>query len=107
MNTLEKAVHALWGKELLERWRAANVTPAGDVLNRLISPWDWQANLGADQRDASLLLHRKLRNAYLHWLAADYQAEARFLETNKDDRPASAFFLDAAEALRLQVSGTD
>jgi hypothetical protein len=107
VNVLEKALHALWGSELLDRWRTSRPTPANDVLNRLISPWDWNAKVGAAQRDASLLLQKDQRKSYLRWLAANYQAEAQFLETNTYDRPASEFFVDAAEKLRLHLSGLE
>lgn len=107
LQNAESALRLVWGKLLLERWRSDKPSPAADHLNRLISPWDWHSRVTATDRDSSLLWQKDLRRSYLSWLASSYDAEAKFLEGNKYDRPYAEFYTDAAEKLRLSISASD
>src|SRR5262249_35221544 len=72
---LEKDLHALWGRQLLPRWRSAEPDARGDALNRLASPWELEEIVGAADRDWSCVRQAKLRESYVQWLKTSYQSE--------------------------------
>jgi hypothetical protein len=96
---LEKDLHAMWGRQLLPRWRSAEPDARGDALNRMASPWEQEEIVGAADRDWSCVRQAKLRESYVQWLKTCYQTEGRSLK-RPQDREARDFFLDAAQGLR-------
>ena len=104
---LEKRFQACWAKNLVNQWQNAQPSFSADALNRTVSPWVLRHQPGAIEMDASWIMQKQMRDAFVRWLQQRYQSEIRFAADNPDDKLASIFFTEALQELRLRGVESD
>jgi hypothetical protein len=102
---LETQLQACWATDLPKQWKDARPGYTADALNRIVSPWELERRPGAP--DASGVLQKQLRDAFVQWLLERYEAEVRFIAGNPQDQRADVFYAEAAQELRLRIVAPD
>ncbi|MBI2804910.1 MAG: caspase family protein [Planctomycetes bacterium] len=94
---LERRMQKAWSRDLVDPGKEKLTPFRADAFNRLVSPWE----LERFEKDPSVVVQTRYRDAFRAWLHERYRAQATFLEGGRDTS-LHAFYADAARELNAR-----